>query len=132
MSTAATATDIRKEFRDAGFEVAEIQAQPETIEVRKGNCSRLLARGATGAWSFASPNYFEIRGTKYELEDRGYQKFWYANGQRIPIRVVDLQTLHHFDQELRAVLGAKSLYNESLGSTCARSVYDRLTGRPDR
>jgi hypothetical protein len=25
-----------------------------------------------------------------------------------------------------------SLYNESLGSTNARTAYDRLTGRPDR
>jgi len=26
----------------------------------------------------------------------------------------------------------RSLYDESLGSTCARTVYDRLEGRPDR
>jgi hypothetical protein len=40
--------------------------------------------------------------------------------------------LHRFDEEVRYILGVTSLYNESLGSTNARTAYDRLTGRPDR
>ena len=55
-----------------------------------------------------------------------------SDGKRFPIRKVDLETLHRFDEEVRYILGLKSLYNESLGTTNARTVYDRLTGRPDR
>jgi hypothetical protein len=75
-----------------------------------------------------------VHGIPCELEDRGYQKFWYSRreGKRFPITRADLETLHRFDEEVRSILGLKSLYNESLGTTNARTVYDRLTGRPDR
>ena len=112
--------------------MAEAGQNPERIEVRKNNCSRVLERPAGGAWVPTGPPYFLVRGLKCELEDRGFQKYWFSDGKRFPIRAGDLRTLHSFDEELRAILGLKSLYNESLGSTCARTVYDRLTGRPDR
>ena len=59
---------------------------------------------------------------------------WYAKAEdkRFPIRKVDLEVLHRFDEEVRYILGLTSLYNEALGSTNARTVYDRLTGRADR
>ena len=125
-------TDTRKQFVEAGFEVTEAGKNPEIIEVKKYSCSRLLERNTNGMWIPAGPPCFIVRGLNCELEDRGYQKFWYFKGQRFPIRQADLKTLHRFDQEVRAILGLKSLYHESLGSTCARSVYDRLNGRPDR
>jgi hypothetical protein len=69
-----------------------------------------------------------------ELEDRGYQKFWLfqPDGKRFPIRKADLEILHRFDEEVRYLMGTTDLYNEALGTTNARTVYDRLTGRPDR
>jgi hypothetical protein len=127
----AAATDVRNEFRNAGFEVVEVSASPETIEVRKGNCSRQIQRTPEGRWVPAGPPTFTVRGVTCVLEDRGYQKFWFHEGKRFPIRVQDLRTLHRFDQEVRAILGLKSLYHESLGTTNARTVYDRLDGRPD-
>jgi hypothetical protein len=83
---------------------------------------------------YPGPPYFVVHGVSCELEDRGYQKFWYSKtaGKRFPIRKVDLVTLHRFDEEIRYILGLKSLYNEALGSTNARTVYDRVAGRPDR
>ena len=127
----APAADVRNEFRSAGFEVVEISAGPEAVELRKNSCSRLIARLAEGRWLPAGPPSFNIRGLKCVLEDRGYQKFWFSEGKRFPIRVTDLRTLHRFDQEVRAILGLKSLYHESLGTTNGRTVYDRLNGRPD-
>ena len=127
-----TIANIREEFRNAGFEVADASGSPEKIEVRKNNCSSVLERQPGGTWVPASPPFFKVRGLNCELEDHGYQKFWYHNGKRFPVRLFDLKTLHRFDQELRAILGLKSLYHESLGTTSARSVYDRLSGRPDR
>ena len=124
--------DMRKQFRDAGFEVVEASGSPECIAVKKDNCSRLLGRDAAGAWTPSGPPTLKVRGLDCKLEDLGYQKFWYHEGKRFPIRVSDLKKLHSFDQEVRECLGWKSLYNESLGTTSARTVYDRLAGRPDR
>jgi len=126
------AVDIRRQFQDAGFEVVEVSGSPECIAVKKDSCSRLLERDAAGAWTPSGPPTLKVRGLDCKLEDRGYQKFWYHEGQRFPIRVSDLKTLHAFDEEVRAILGLKSLYHESLGTTSARSAYDRLHGRPDK
>jgi hypothetical protein len=128
----SVATDIRERFKAAGFEVVEAAKHPASIEIKKNNCARELLRESTGAWQASGPPHFIVRGLKCELEDRGYQKFWYIDGKRFPIKQNDLKTLHRFDEEVRAILGLKSLYNEALGSTCARSVYDRVHGRPDQ
>lgn len=125
-------TDIRKEFELAGFEVVTTGNDLASIEVRKNNCSRLLTRNSKGAWRPQGPPHFTVRGLECELEDRGYQKFWYLDGKRFPIKQSDLKALHQFDEELRAILGLITLYHESLGTTSARSVYDRLDGRPDK
>jgi hypothetical protein len=127
---AKAAPNFRKQFKDAGFDVVEIGTQPESFEVKKYNCALALGRTADGGWAPSGPPLFSVRGHRCELEDRGYQKFWYATGRRFPVRVTDLRTLHRFDQEVRAILGLKSLYHESLGTTSARSAYDRLSGRP--
>ena len=126
------AADVRKIFEKEGFQIVEVGARPESIGVKKYNCTWFLERHPDGSWVPSGPPYFIARGLNCELEDRGYQKFWYHNGQRFPIRHDDLKTFHRFNEEVRAILGLKSLYNLSLGSTCARTVYDRLTGRPDQ
>ena len=125
-------TDLRKQFTAAGFEIVEPGISPGSIGVRKYNCIQFLELKTAQDWLPLGPPCFLIRGLNYELEDRGYQKFWYRQGTWFPIRKTDLQTLHRFDEEVRAILHSRSLYNESLGSTCARTVYDRLEGRPDR
>ena len=124
--------DIRKRFKEAGFEIAEVSQRPEKINVKKHGCVRYLIQQPGGDWAPSGPPCLIVRGLECELEDRGYQKFWYHEGKRFPIRVSDLQKLHRFDEEVRECLGWKSLYNESLGTTSARTVYDRLTGRPGR
>ncbi|MGA2985964.1 MAG: hypothetical protein ABSG32_19335 [Terriglobia bacterium] len=127
----AVAQSIPKQFEQAGFAVTEVQTG--RIEVKKSGCVAYLEkRGAS--WIYAGPPYLVVHGINCELEDRGYQKFWYSqpDGKRFPIRKVDLEILHRFDEEVRYILGLTSLYNESLGSTNARTVYDRLAGRPDR
>jgi hypothetical protein len=124
--------DIRKHFTDAGFEIDNAGATPGSIAVKKYNCVQYLEPKPDQAWVPLGPPYFVVRGLNCELEDRGYQKFWYHQGARFPIRKNDLLTLHRFDEEVREILRRTSLYHESLGSTCARTVYDRLEGRPDR
>jgi hypothetical protein len=125
------AEDLRKQFERAGFVVAE--PQRGRLELKKSGCVCYL-ECQEGCWVRSGPPYFVVQGANCELEDRGYQKFWYSkpNERRFPIRKVDLETLHGFDEEVRYILGQHSLYNEALGSTNARTDYDRLTGRPDR
>ena len=124
--------DLRRQFQDAGFEIVETGLASGSIGVKKHNCLQCLEVKSAQDWVPLGPPYFQIRGSNYELEDRGYQKFWYRQGARVAIRKTDLQALHRFDEEVRKILRERSLYNESLGSTCARTVYDRLEGRPDR
>ncbi len=125
-------TDIRKQFTAAGFEIMEASGPPRSFGVKKYNCLQYLEPKAEQAWLPLGPPYFIIQGLNCKLEDRGYQKFWRHGDSRFPIRKVELQTLHRFDEEVREILRLPSLYNESLGSTCARTVYDRLEGRTDR
>ena len=125
-------TDLREQFKAAGFEIVEGGTAPGSIGVRKYGCIRYLDPQAPQQWLAVGPPCFQVRGLDCELEDRGYQKFWRHGDTRFPIRKTDLHTLHRFDEEVREILRLRSLYNESLGSTCARTDYDRLEGRPDR
>ena len=124
-------SDAPARFLQAGFEVTEISPNPKSIAVRKDRCVSYLRRDGNGGWVRTGPPCFTVWGVECELEDRGYQKFWRHAGKRFPVRVKDLKTLHGFDQEVRAILGIKSLFHESLGTTSARSAYDRLNGRRD-
>jgi len=126
-----SAQDILKQFERACFVAGE--PQPGRVEIRKIGCVAYLEKTGSGL-VYSGPPYLVVHGLNCELEDRGFQKFWFAKaeGKRFPIRKVDLEVLHRFDEEVRYILGLTSLYNEGLGSTNARTVYDRLTGRPDR
>ncbi|HEV3275682.1 MAG TPA: hypothetical protein VG860_02605 [Terriglobia bacterium] len=124
-----TLPDIRRRFEQAGFTVT---GGSEPIEVAKYNCVHRIGRTSGGLWAPVSPAHFMVSGRPCELEDHGYQKFWLSSdGRRFPIKLQDLRDLQRFDQEVRYQLRLKSLYNESLGSTSARTVYDRVEGRPD-
>jgi hypothetical protein len=127
----AAAQPVQKQFEQAGFVVAHDQAG--RLELKKIGCVAYLDKQGN-RWIYSGPPFFIAHGINCELEDQGYQKFWYsrAEAKRLPVRKVDLEVLHRFDEEVRYILGSTSLYNESLGSTNARTVYDRLTGRPDR
>src|SRR5712692_1483288 len=128
-----SAAEVRKQFLDAGFEIVEAGGDsPGSLGVKKYNCLQYLQPDSQGLWTLVGPPYFAVRGINCELEDRGYQKFWYSNGKRFPICVADLKAFHQFNQEVRTILGLESLYHESLGTTSARTVYDRLAGRPDK
>ncbi len=64
------------------------------------------------------------------LTDLGYQKvFETPSGLRVPALASDLRALHDFTEDLREGLGITSLYNEGLGTTNERHVYDRVLNR---
>lgn len=60
----------------------------------------------------------------------GYQMFFATpGGKKRPARAEQLTALHAFEEDLKEGLGITSLYNESLGTTSARHMYDRLEER---
>ena len=126
-----SAADVQSKFEASGFQVAETPGNPRSLEVKKNGFTRRIELDASGAWIPVGHPLFNVRGLDCELEDRGYQKFWYHQGKRFPARLKEIKALHQFEQEVRYILGLKSLYHESLGSTSARTVYDRVEGRPD-
>jgi len=64
------------------------------------------------------------------LTDLGYQKvFETPRGVREPATAAQLRALHDFTEDLREALGMTSLYNEGLGTTNERHVYDRVVNR---
>jgi hypothetical protein len=128
-ATKTTLADIRKQFEAAGFTVSG--GQGDSIEVLKHNCVHRIERKPGGLWAPATPPRFLVNGLACKLEDKGYQKFWVADGKRFAIKLQDLRDLQSFDQEVRYILKLKSLWGDSLGTTSAQTVYDRVEGRPD-
>ena len=117
------------------------------VRIRKQGCAAVLQPSASGDPEFAIRPGLEVRaatGRKRandprpeqetseviaHLVDRGFQKFWQDGERRFPALSAQLQALHHFEQDLRAVMGLTALYNEALGTVSSRYVYDRLEGR---
>jgi hypothetical protein len=79
---------------------------------------RLLAKGG-----------WVLNGEISRLLDRGYQKFLKTSKLEIPATADNLRAIHAFNEELKEAAGALSLYNEALGTTSDRYVYDRVKGR---
>lgn len=70
-----------------------------------------------------------VRGEIARLLDRGYQKFIKTSQFELPATAAQLHAIHQFSEELKQIIGAEELYNESLGTTSDTYQYDRLKGR---
>src|SRR5205807_10348063 len=77
MQKELSAADVRKKFEASGFQVAETPGNPRSLEVKKNGFTRRIELDASGAWIPSGYPLFSVRGLDCELEDRGYQKFWY-------------------------------------------------------
>ena len=127
----SAAQSARKTFQQAGFEIYQPEGEANLLVIRKHHCGLALdVSSSKGPRPAGAPGYW-IKGEIWRLEDRGYQKFWWREGNRLPALAEHLKALHRFEAEVRSLLGIPSLYHEALGTRCARTVYDRLDGRPD-
>ena len=70
-----------------------------------------------------------LGGEISRILDRGYQKFLCTSKLQIPATADQLRAIHKFSEELKEAAGALSLYNEAMGTTSDRYVYDRVKGR---
>ena len=102
---------------------------PGIFQVRKYGCAAEIAAAPDGrAELMAKPGWL-LNGEIARLVDRGYQKFLKTAHLEIPATADHLRAIHDFSEELKEASGAMSLYNESLGTTSDRYVYDRVVGR---
>jgi hypothetical protein len=101
------------------------------VLVSKDGIAAVLVASESGAAlaAFAESPGVLVQGKVARLLDRGYQKFLKTAQFEIPATASQLHAIHWFTEELRRLIGASSLYNESLGTTSDLYQYDRLKGR---
>jgi hypothetical protein len=118
-------------LRTHGFEVALSRAGAGGFLVSKNGVGAVLAPGnnSTGPAAFAVTPGALVRGEISRLLDRGYQKFIKTSQYELPATAAQLEAIHQFSEELKQIIGADDLYNESLGTTSDSYQYDRLKGR---
>jgi len=114
-------------LRKSGYSVAP--GAGGTSEVAKGNLAAVIEEGADGRAAIQCMG-LAVQGEVAELTDLGYQKiFRTASGRQMPAVAEHLPGLHEFGEDLRQALGLTSLYNEGLGTTNEKHLYDRVTAR---
>jgi len=115
------------------FDVAPVQDGAArgrgAVQVRKAGCAAEIAAGDGGVVTLITRPGWVLGGQIAHLVDRGYQKFFKTSKLEVPAVADQLRALHDFSDELKAVVGAEMLYNEALGTTSDRYVYDRVKGR---
>jgi len=115
-------------LRTHSFDVVPQPGVAGSVLVSKYGAAAVLAP-ATDAPAFVERPGALIRGEVARLVDRGYQKFLAISKFELPATAQQLEAIHRFNEELKQLTGAISLYNESLGTTSDLYHYDRLKGR---
>ena len=114
-------------LRQHGFDVAQVQGVANRAVVSKGGCGATL-ENADGARVVGKPMCI-LNGEMATLEDRGYQKFLVTPDLTIAATADHLRALHQFSEHLKEAIGVPTFYNEALGTTSDRYMYDRVKGR---
>ncbi len=126
---------VLEKLRTHGFECTELT--DGRVQASKHNVAAVFVRDRKRKLRLQEPPGYLIRGQLARLWDAGYQKFWLLGDAspepgktpRVPVVADELKELHKVTEELRTILGIPSFYNESLGTTCHVTAYDRLRGR---
>jgi hypothetical protein len=118
-------------LRNNGFEVVPSGAVSGGYMVSKDGVGAVLVAGNDSVVppTLAVTPGAIVRGEISRLLDRGYQKFIKTSQYELPATAVQLHAIHQFSEELKQIIGADDLYNESLGTTSDTYEYDRLKGR---
>jgi len=101
----------------------------KAFQVRKYGCAAEIAAAADGSTLVLARPGWVLAGQISRIVDRGYQKFLKTPKLEIPATADHLRAIHDFSEELKEAAGSTSLYNETLGTTSDRYVYDRVKGR---
>jgi hypothetical protein len=101
----------------------------KAFQVRKYGCAAEIAAAPDGTTMVLARPGWLLGGQISRLVDKGYQKFLKTPKMEVPATADHLRAIHEFSEELNEAAGATSLYNESLGTTSDRYLYDRVKGR---
>ena len=124
--TVANLSEQLAQLSSAGYSV---EAAPGGHLVRKGGFASIVAADAAGKPRIMDSG-LALNGELAMLTDLGYQKiFLTKSGRKTAALAEHLHGLHDFMEDLREALGLTSLYNESLGTTNEKHLYDRVEAR---
>ena len=115
------------QLKSAGYAVEP--SSGGLTRVANGNLAALLEESASGTPAIVDSGLL-IGQEVAVLTDIGFQKIFLApSGKRTPALADHLTALHAFREDLGEVLGLTSLYNEGLGTTNEKHLYDRVEDR---
>ena len=128
---------ILSSLKARSFDVTAVTGVQGDYFVSKYNCGAVVRAAAPDAKSDESPvsiAFVHKPGYVYggeiaTLVDRGFQKFLKTARFEVAATAAALHAVHQFTEEFKLVAGEISLYNESLGTTSDRYMYDRVKGR---
>ena len=115
-------------LRASGFETASYTGPEGGTLVSRNGYAAVLAAGEQGIRPVVGAGRL-VGGELARIEDRGYQKFLRTSQYELPATARDLHGIHLFSEELILVADGQSLFNQSLGTTSDRYLYDRIRGR---
>ncbi len=113
-------------LKAAGFETR--LADGATI-VRRGGFAARLREGTDGVAGMADAG-LALGEEIAVLTDLGFQKiFLTRGGKKTPALAEHLEGLHSFVEGIQRTLGLTRFYNDGLGTTNEKHIYDRVEGR---
>ena len=101
----------------------------KAFQVRKYGCAAEIAAASDGSTLVLARPGWVLGGQISRIVDRGYQKFLKTAKLEVPATADQLRAIHRFNEEFKEAAGALTPYNEALGTTSDRYLYDRLKGR---
>ena len=114
------------QLRSLGYQT---DSAPEGSRVIKGNLAAVLREASDGQVTIADVG-LALGKEVAVLTDLGYQKiFLTPSGRKVAAVADHLRALHSFSEDLREALGLTSLYNQGLGTTNEKHLYDRVEDR---
>jgi hypothetical protein len=114
-------------LRAAGYGLETIEGGH--VRATKGNLAVVLREESEGQPAIADTGLL-IAGEVAVLTDLGFQKIFLSpSGRKTPALAEHLHALHDFAEDVRETLGLTSLYNEGLGTTNEKHLYDRVQNR---
>lgn len=115
-----------EQLSGAGFQTRP--SQSGTV-VLKGGFAALLKESAGGA-AMIEESGLAVGDEIAVLTDAGFQKiFLTPHGRKTPALAEHLKGLHHFVESIQVALGQTRYYNDGLGTTNEKHIYDRVEGR---
>lgn len=113
-------------LRSAGFTV---EADGSKARVSRGRCAAVI-EDRDPEHPLVNKAGILVGGEIGYAVHGGFQTFIRTPaGKTEPALARDLKALHQFEEDLKEGLGLTSLYNESLGTTFDRHLYDRVANR---